>query len=119
MNYYDWGPTAADHHQDHKISTLKHDTAGISGEIRALKSQVDRLTIATQAMWELLRDAGYGDEEALAAKISEVDLRDGVADGKLGSTVIKCGSCGRNTNTRRASCVWCGEETEREHIFEG
>lgn len=88
-------------------------------EIRHLRSQVDRLTLACQSLWELLRDSEHFTEEELKSKIAEVDLRDGAPDGKLGSTVLECPACGRNTNSRRQTCLWCGGPIEREHIFEG
>ncbi|NNE91588.1 MAG: hypothetical protein HKN23_08075 [Verrucomicrobiales bacterium] len=88
-------------------------------EVRALRSQVDRLTLASQALWEMIRDQGNFSEKELEEKISEIDLRDGSKDGRLGSTVLVCKSCGRKSNSRRSNCLWCGVETDREHIFEG
>ncbi len=88
-------------------------------EILRLRAQVGRLTLACQSMWELLRDRTELDDDILARKIAEVDIRDGSPDGRLGATVIKCPGCGRNTNSRRSVCVWCGVPVDRKHIFEG
>ena len=90
-----------------------------NAQLRTLTSQVDRLTLACQAMWEILRDQTNITEEDLTDKISEIDLRDGVADGKMGAQVVECPKCHRNSNSRRHSCVWCGAEIERKHVFEG
>lgn len=90
-----------------------------SDEVRRLSSQVDRLTLACQAMWELVRDRTDLSEDDLAQKIEEIDSRDGAVDGKLGARIVPCPSCGRNSNSRRSSCVWCGEPIDREHAFEG
>ena len=102
---------------------IDRDRTGSSSDNQAelitLRGQVDRLTLACQAMWELIRESGSFSESELQEKITEVDLRDGAADGRLGSTVLKCPSCGRNSNSRRDSCIWCGGPIEREHIFEG
>ncbi|MDC0258930.1 hypothetical protein OAK43_01720 [Verrucomicrobiales bacterium] len=116
MNYYTWG-TQSPVHQ--KIDPLKNKSNEQDSEIRALRGQVDRLTLACQSMWELIRDTGNFSEDELKSKIAEVDLRDGALDGKLGSAVIECKSCKRNTNSRRECCVWCGAEVERAHVFEG
>jgi len=87
-------------------------------ELLRIQRQVDRLTLTCQSMWELLRDCSDLTEEHLEQKVAEVDLRDGSPDGRLGSTVIVCEACGKNTNSRRDSCVWCGGPVKRDHIFE-
>lgn len=88
-------------------------------ELRTLSTQVDRLTLACQAMWEILRDQTNVTEKDLTDKITEIDLRDGIEDGKMSAQVVECPKCHRNSNSRRNSCVWCGEEIERSHVFEG
>ncbi|MDF1813738.1 MAG: hypothetical protein P1V20_16170 [Verrucomicrobiales bacterium] len=102
--------------QASKASTTAGDALT---EVRTLTSQVDRLALACQAMWEIVRDQTNITEQDLAEKISEIDLRDGVADGKMGVQIVKCPQCGRNSNSRRNSCIWCGEAIERAHAFEG
>lgn len=84
-----------------------------------LRRHVDRLTLACQAMWELIRDRGLATEAELEEKVLEVDLRDGKADGRIASQVITCPSCGSNTNSRRTQCVMCGAPLKKEHLFEG
>ncbi len=118
MDYYSW--QAHTHPATHGLARQNDGTnKEKDAEIRALRGQVNRLTLACQSMWELIRDAGNFTEEELKSKIAEVDLRDGSPDGKLGSTVIECSSCNRKTNSRRDTCVWCGAEVERAHAFEG
>lgn len=88
-------------------------------EILRLRVQVDRLTLACQSMWELVRDRMDLDDGILAGKIAEVDTRDGSPDGRLGASVIECSKCRKNTNSRQSNCVWCGAPVNRKHIFEG
>lgn len=83
----------------------------------ALK-QIDRLTLACQAMWELLRDHSDLTEDQLKAKILEIDARDGTVDGKIGHKILDCPSCGQKTGTRRAYCVFCGHPIESDHTFQ-
>jgi len=80
---------------------------------------VERLSLACQALWELLRDRTDLTEEDLEAKILEVDLRDGRADGKMGTRPLDCPSCGRKTNSTRSICMMCGAPLKRPHQFEG
>jgi hypothetical protein len=41
--------------------------------------------------------------------MAEIDLRDGVADGKITSVAIPCRKCQRQTLNRNAACMYCGE----------
>ena len=88
-------------------------------EIRDLRRHLDRLSLASQSMWELLREHSELTEEDLEAKILEVDGRDGIVDGKISRQITVCGNCGKNTNTRRTICIMCGAPVDRPHKFEG
>ncbi len=65
-----------------------------------LKGHVERLSLACQAMWELLLACSDLTEEDLEKKILEVDARDGCVDGKIGVQVLDCPSCGRKTSSK-------------------
>ena len=84
-----------------------------------LRPHVDRLSLACQAMWELLRECSDLKEEDLERKILEVDGRDGSVDGKIGVQQLDCPACGRKTNSKRNSCLFCGAPTKRPHQFDG
>ncbi len=88
-------------------------------DIARIRRHVDRLSLACQAMWELLRDHSDLTEEDIEAKILEIDGRDGQVDGKIGMQQVDCPSCDRPTNSSRSSCVMCGAPLERQHKFEG
>jgi hypothetical protein len=53
-----------------------------------------------------------------SAEIAEIDLRDGQADGRIGTSVSDCPSCGRKVNARRGSCLFCGEPIRKEYVFD-
>lgn len=90
-----------------------------SDDMLQLRRHVDRLTLACQAMWELIRERGIVTEDELNEKILEVDLRDGRADGRIASQIIPCPKCGNNTNSRRQQCAICGAPLKKKHLFEG
>jgi len=94
-------------------------TDGLEGDLRRISRHVDRLTLACQSMWELIRDNTDLTEEDLERKISEVDLRDGKADGKIAMQVLTCIACGQKTNSKRSICVMCGAPVKRTSQFEG
>jgi hypothetical protein len=85
--------------------------------IRHLERRLDLLTVLCQAQWELLQEKTGLTEEDLAAKIDEVDRRDGAADGRMGTAISGCTSCGRPGNARRAVCLYCGAELPRSESF--
>ena len=85
--------------------------------IRMLEGRVDKLQLACQAMWELMRDMARIDEDRLLAKIQEIDLRDGKADGKMSSSGVACDGCQRPVHARHQKCLYCGKELTRAHSF--
>ena len=89
-----------------------------ANEIDNLKHHVERLSLASQAMWELLQHWAGLTEAELETKILEIDARDGRIDGKMVTAPISCPSCGRTTSSARDTCVMCGAPTRRKHQFE-
>lgn len=88
-----------------------------SEDIADLKQHTERLSLACQAMWELLRDFSDLTEEHIENKILEIDSRDGKVDGKMSPQLLDCWECGRPTNSRRSNCVMCGAPIDRPHQF--
>ncbi len=84
-----------------------------------VQRHVERLSLACQAMWELLREVSDLTEEELEKKILEVDGRDGCVDGKIGVQPVDCPACGRKTSSKRSSCVMCGAPIKRPYPFGG
>ncbi len=89
-----------------------------AADIADVRKQIERLSLACQAMWELLRDRTGLTEQDIEAKILEIDARDGQVDGKIGTSSFDCPACGRPTNSRRSSCLMCGAPFQRQHQFE-
>ena len=79
---------------------------------RRLGERVDRLELLCEALVELVVTRKIASREELSVLIAQVDLRDGVEDGSVGSqprrSVPACVSCGRPVNPQRPSCVYCG-----------
>jgi hypothetical protein len=81
--------------------------------VKELRHQVERLSLLNQALWELIRDkAGLTDAD-LERVAGEIDLRDGVADGKIGGGAVTCPTCRRVSNSRHYKCLYCGELFEK------
>ncbi len=90
-----------------------------ANKVENLQRHVERLSLACQAMWELLRGCSDLTEEDLEKKMLEIDGRDGCVDGKLGVQALDCPSCGRKTSSKRDSCVFCGAPVKRPYPFAG
>ena len=80
----------------------------LSRQNRALKSNMERSLMISHALWEIVRfQCGLTDEDILR-KISEIDMRDGVLDGKNHGVPTTCAGCGQRVSTRNAVCPYCG-----------
>jgi hypothetical protein len=87
--------------------------------IEEVQRHLDRLSLACQAMWELLRECSDLTEDDIEKRMLEIDGRDGCVDGKIGPQVVDCPSCGRKTNARRGTCIMCGAPVKRPYPFAG
>ena len=114
-----------DLHQQGQISAAQDAAAQAQNRaqsaqelIHQMEKRVNRLSLLCQAMWEMLRERAEFTEDQLAAKVLEVDLRDGRSDNRITTLIRDCPSCGRKTNSKRLVCVICGAELPKGHAFE-
>lgn len=87
-------------------------------EISDLKRKADALTIACQALWEIVKSQSNLEDSVLLKKMQEIDGRDGKIDGKISKTLLTCSKCKRKTNSQRTQCLYCGHKLEGGHVFE-
>jgi len=96
-----------------------HRAAGEASQARLdvedVKLDVEKLLMITEAMWVILKEQlGYDDDE-LIRRIEEIDMRDGVLDGKVKATVNPdCPECGRKLIGKRPKCLYCGTVVKRD-----
>ena len=69
--------------------------------------RIDELAIIIRAMWALMEEQGVTPEQ-LMAKIEQIDLEDGVADGKITQRPTNCPSCDAKVAAGLSSCQYCG-----------
>jgi hypothetical protein len=87
-------------------------------DIQRLQRKVGKLSLGCQALWEMLCErAGLTDKD-LVAKMQEIDLRDGVSDGKISRRVVVCPACQRNSSSKRTECVYCGAALPNPNLFD-
>ncbi len=77
--------------------------------IKELEAGLAKSLMISEALWELLAERTGLAEEDLYNKLYEVDMRDGVLDGKNQRSAVDCPACGRKVSGRHAACLYCGE----------
>lgn len=82
--------------------------------------RVERLQLVMQAMWELLREREGITDAELEQRILEVDLRDGIRDGRMATEFVICVQCHRKTGVKaHRRCFYCGTTLVGQHVVEG
>jgi hypothetical protein len=82
--------------------------------IEAVEARLDRLELACEGLWELLKSKHNFTDEELLGWMAEIDLRDGSADGRKTKTGPRaCAKCSRNNSDRHDYCMYCGASLNR------
>jgi hypothetical protein len=99
---------------DSASQKARRDTRELEQEIRVLEQRVGRLSLASIAMAELLRDRLGIPGEVIEAKIREIDLRDGKEDRMYHPSAKTCQACDRISGPMSATCFYCGTPFPKE-----
>ena len=78
-------------------------------DLQRMRGDIERLLMIAEALWSMVQEQhGYTDEE-LFRRITEIDLSDGRADGRVApSPPAACPACGRRVSRRHTLCLYCG-----------
>ncbi len=96
--------------QQQQTAAMGMNVAELRTEVQDLREHIGRMALMNQALWELLRDKlGLSDDD-LVKFAQQIDLRDGVADGKMTDAAVRCPQCGRVSNSRHGKCLYCGQQ---------
>lgn len=115
-----WGyyRSISDAHASEMASRAESKATTLQGRLKVLEDRIDSLALVCQGMWELLSESVPDAEMVLANKIEEIDLRDGKLDGKMNRVHKTCPRCDRPLHQRHLKCIYCGEGTYPEHVFQ-
>lgn len=98
-----------------ELDALQADTnrrvTNASDKLRDLEQRYERMSLVTNALWQLLKArTGLTDAE-LKKYIEKVDFSDGVKDGKVSRSkgAMDCPHCSRRVLKSATVCAWCGE----------
>jgi hypothetical protein len=87
-------------------------------EVQVLRAAIDKLILVDRALWEIIAESQGLTEEYLLDKVNEIDLRDGVLDGKMREPLRKCSSCGKMLQQGYVKCIYCGTKNEVANPFQ-
>ena len=93
-------------------------TESFEFSLKTLERRVETLSLTCQALWELLREVSDLTDEHVIQKMQEIDVRDGIKDGKIAQKIVICPKCKRNSNSKRKICLYCGTDLPVTHLFE-
>ena len=89
-----------------------------SSDTLQLRREVNRLLMINEALWEIIRDREGLKDEDLIRKIDEIDLRDGLLNGRRAKQApADCSNCGRTLPKRQPVCIYCGTDAEYRDPF--
>ncbi len=92
------------------VGDCDHPKADTGCATPGIEDRLDRLSLICMAMWTLVQAETDLTEEDLLQRVREIDLMDGVADGRITRQVTRCGRCDRPMSSRHTRCIYCGSE---------
>lgn len=102
-------------HQQGRINRSEDRLDSAAATVDTLKRQIvdaldriDNANLVTIALWELMAERLGITVEQLRARVADIDLRDGMHDGRYGGEVSSCTGCGRQIHPKRPVCMYCG-----------
>ena len=91
-------------------------THAFGRKLKILEASLAKSLMINEALWEFIRDNHSLTEKDLHEKIYEVDMRDGVLDGKNQRKASQCPDCEHMVSARHPACIYCGKVMD-ESVF--
>lgn len=95
---------------DGATSGIQQVTESLQHDHRNLAERIDRLTLVCRAMHELLVESGAYSNKQIRDKVIEMDMSDGVKDGRSLPPPKKCPKCDAMICRKFNRCLFCGHE---------
>lgn len=91
--------------------------AGHRNRAEDLEDDLASLLLALEAMWSLMSERLGITPDELRARMAQIDLADGQADGRYQPPVRRCPSCDAAVGPDLRRCQFCGADTPGSHPF--
>jgi hypothetical protein len=105
--FWTFGPTMIDFGASRQANEASSRANSAEQHVRELEHRVERLALACNAMWSLLRDQTGLTDPQLLEKIQQMDSADEVVNGRV-KNLVQCPSCHRQVSPRKGKCIYCG-----------
>lgn len=89
-------------------ASAKSAAQAIGQRLKVIEANLAKTLMICETLWELLRDKHGWSDQDLYKKLHEVDMRDGVLDGKNQRKAVKCPDCEHTVSARHPACIYCG-----------
>ena len=102
--------------QQRRIGEIQADARNTEGkardlsrEVETMRQAIEKLALVNAAMWSLLQEKTGLKDEQLLNRMQEIDLQDGVADGRISrQKAMQCAKCQRPMSRTHERCMYCG-----------
>jgi hypothetical protein len=97
---------------DHTMTAARLESPTRSAIVH-LEERADKLALVCTALFELMQESNPDlSLERLSRKVTEIDLRDGQADGRVTPKPQRCPKCEAAMSPRFGRCLFCGYKGE-------
>ena len=91
-----------------RIESATQTVDTLKRQIADALDRLDNANLVTLALWELMAERLGLTVEELRTRVADIDLRDGVHDGRYAGEASTCTGCGRPIRPQRTRCMYCG-----------
>jgi hypothetical protein len=92
-------------------STSPPSSEELESRLQSVDTRLEQVTMRLEALCELLVASGAVGQAELLEKLREIDLRDGIEDGRNVAPLVQvCGKCGRTRVGEHRFCAHCGSD---------
>jgi hypothetical protein len=121
--FWNFGQQAQLSELENTVRDTKYEAATVAQKTTeetylAHAKRQDKLGLVCQAMWSLIQERTGLTERDLLDRVTELDLKDGVLDGKYTKPPVDCPKCGAKMSRKFNRCLFCGEEYSEGSAFD-
>ena len=103
-------------HQNRRIGEAQSEARNsetrardLAHQVEVLRQAIEKLALVYAAMWSLLQEKAQLKDEDLANRMQQIDMMDGVADGRISpQKALTCAKCLRPLSRTHERCMYCG-----------
>lgn len=81
--------------------------------VRVLEEKLEQTMLGIAAFWALVSERLQLSENDLIQKMNEIDMEDGVQDGRLKKHPVQCPQCQKTVSSKYIKCFYCGAELKK------